>query len=345
MRVSLVIPAFNRERTVAESIESVLRQGVDDIEVIVVDDGSTDGTKDVVQKIALSDKRVLYIRQENGGVSAARNKGLDVASGEAVMFLDSDDVLPLGSLKVLIGVQRQTQCTMAAGSFLYSRSASTKKAGGSRVYGVLQGSAAQVRIKGASDLEKHFAHYMDDKTFLSVCGKLYSACVIKKAGLRFEKGVNVGEDLLFNLAFFTQTLDICIVDTPCYIYRVDSSNSSLSTRVDFTRIEGAKMLYEKSKQFAQTMGMAASAQKTLLKHYWRTLFVLFEKIPSLNDPRVKAVFHKEDPLVMATLKTNARGDKEFLLYKISCALSGGGVIMPRLTVALRHLYRKVARRT
>lgn len=87
--VSVIIPAFNREKVLKRAIESCLNQTVTDIEVIVIDDGSTDGTKEVVESI--SDSRVKYIYQENAGACAARNYGIREASGEYIAFQDSDD--------------------------------------------------------------------------------------------------------------------------------------------------------------------------------------------------------------------------------------------------------------
>ena len=92
VRFSAVIPAFNRERCIGAAIESVLRQTYPVHEVIVVDDGSTDGTPAVVAHAAQRDSRVRYLRQLNGGAAAARNRGIEVASGDWIAFLDSDDI-------------------------------------------------------------------------------------------------------------------------------------------------------------------------------------------------------------------------------------------------------------
>jgi glycosyltransferase involved in cell wall biosynthesis len=87
--VSVVIPTYNRAATVVEAVESALAQTVAPAEVIVVDDGSTDGTR---ERLAPYAGRIVYLRQENKGVSAARNAGVGAATGELIAFLDSDDV-------------------------------------------------------------------------------------------------------------------------------------------------------------------------------------------------------------------------------------------------------------
>ena|SRR5579859_8189540 len=87
-KVSVIIPTYNRERFVAKAIESVLNQTFDDLEVIVIDDGSTDGTRRILESYG---ERIRFICQENAGASAARNTGIEAAKGEWLAFLDSDD--------------------------------------------------------------------------------------------------------------------------------------------------------------------------------------------------------------------------------------------------------------
>lgn len=90
--ISVIMPAYNASRTIADSIESILRQDYENIEVIVVDDGSVDDTLRIAEKISDKDSRVRLFHKKNGGVSSARNMALTKAIGEHVAFLDADDV-------------------------------------------------------------------------------------------------------------------------------------------------------------------------------------------------------------------------------------------------------------
>lgn len=92
--VSVITPTFNRSAWVADAVRSVLDQTLREVQHVVVDDGSTDGTFEVLQELAASDDRVLVARQEHLGPSAARNRALSMATGTYVTFLDSDDLLP-----------------------------------------------------------------------------------------------------------------------------------------------------------------------------------------------------------------------------------------------------------
>jgi glycosyltransferase involved in cell wall biosynthesis len=106
--VSIIMPSFNTERYVAESIRSVIGQTFTDWELLVVDDGSVDRTAEVVQRFAVADARIRYIRRENGGQGAARNTGLREASGALVAFLDADDLWLPQKLERQLAVMKDT---------------------------------------------------------------------------------------------------------------------------------------------------------------------------------------------------------------------------------------------
>jgi glycosyltransferase involved in cell wall biosynthesis len=115
-RVSVVIPCYNQARFLGEAMESVLSQGYTDFEIIVVDDGSKDGTQEVAAGYAKESSRVRLVSQENRGLAAARNRGLAEARGEYVVFLDSDDRLVGGALEVGVReLEAHPECAFASG--------------------------------------------------------------------------------------------------------------------------------------------------------------------------------------------------------------------------------------
>ena len=115
VKVSVIMPAYNRETYIRESIDSVLAQRFTDFELIVVDDGSTDTTAEVVQ--SYTDRRIRLIRQRNQGVSVARNTGLEAARGQFISFLDSDDLYYPDFLDVLFRLIRSTETEMVFSDF------------------------------------------------------------------------------------------------------------------------------------------------------------------------------------------------------------------------------------
>lgn len=96
-KVSIIIPTYNAARFIKETIDSALAQTYSNIEVVIVNDGSTDNTEEVI-KDYLSDKKIIYVKQENGGISKARNRGVANSSGEYIAFLDADDIALLNRI-------------------------------------------------------------------------------------------------------------------------------------------------------------------------------------------------------------------------------------------------------
>ena len=118
--ISIIIPLYNKEASIAQALDSVMAQECQDFEVVVVDDGSTDGGAAVVENYG--DPRIRLVRQENAGVSAARNRGIEEARGEYVAFLDADDVWMPGFLSEIVALQKEfPQCRAQATAYINNR--------------------------------------------------------------------------------------------------------------------------------------------------------------------------------------------------------------------------------
>ena len=112
-KVSVVVPAYNCEGFLPETLDCLLTQSLKDIQIIIVDDGSTDGTPAMVDRFAAQDKRVTAIHKENGGVSSARNQGIELAEGRYILFLDSDDLLSQTALEEMYNALENTGSDLA----------------------------------------------------------------------------------------------------------------------------------------------------------------------------------------------------------------------------------------
>jgi IS5 family transposase len=115
-QVSVIVPVYNVEGYLADCLESVLSQQGIDFELVVINDGATDGSLEIAQKFAERDTRVKLFTFENGGLSIARNRGIEKATGQYIQFLDSDDMLPVGSLKNAVATIESKQLDMLLGS-------------------------------------------------------------------------------------------------------------------------------------------------------------------------------------------------------------------------------------
>ena len=106
--VTVIVPTYNTSKYIKKCIDSILNQTFKNIELIVIDDGSTDNTKDIIEKV--NDKRLKYVYKENGGVSSARNLGIDLSTGNYIMFVDSDDYIDKDFIEVVHNYATKTEC-------------------------------------------------------------------------------------------------------------------------------------------------------------------------------------------------------------------------------------------
>ena len=169
--ISIIVPVYNTERFLAETLDSVLAQTIGNYEVILVDDGSTDGSAKIVRDYCARDYRFRPLYMTNNGVSAARNEGLRIASGRYVVFLDSDDTLPPDALENMYRVitEKRADCVF----------------GGVREEDVF----GSVTPKGAKYIsEKEYISRYDRNIIytLSVCNKMFDLNVIRKHKLEFR---------------------------------------------------------------------------------------------------------------------------------------------------------------
>ncbi len=186
--VSVVIPVYNAARTVAGCIASVQAQTLTDWECICVNDGSKDHTLEVLQSLAQKDYRIRIIDKPNGGVSSARNRGMDEARGETVFFLDADDTINPTCLEDLYNCRKKTSTNWCACNAI--------------VY--VDGS---VNSEAFSDLSKRSEDYVIEKSSFAknlsrietwvVWGKVYDLKWLRQTGIRFNPALAVGEDSFF----------------------------------------------------------------------------------------------------------------------------------------------------
>ena len=195
--VSIIIPAYNTEPHIHRAIESCLRQTYTNIEVLVIDDGSTDGTLKVAQSYTDKDGRISVFHQENGGVSSARNYGIREAKGEYMIFLDSDDWLEDDAVEILHDAQvKYPDKLVLADRYFVNLSEEDGKfhrmprhrLGHSEVFDLKEA------ISAMSALE-----------LFSSCYILYSADILEKHDLSFNKKIHYGEDSIFVFQYLCMT--------------------------------------------------------------------------------------------------------------------------------------------
>lgn len=200
--VSVIIPVYNIENYIANCLESLLVQSYGQLEIICVDDGSTDGSAQVIRSFAEKDSRIIYLSQPNSGVSSARNKGLEAATGDFVFFLDGDDYLHAQAIEILVDGALQTGAEMVCSDYTVTESLDEKGEPISR-YSFSKTDFNSLFTKG--------------KTLGKCCfAKLIKADVAKR--VRFFDGIAMGEDGCYVALLLNEGINVSVTDAPLYYY-------------------------------------------------------------------------------------------------------------------------------
>ncbi|MDD6889867.1 MAG: glycosyltransferase family A protein [Bacteroidales bacterium] len=212
-RFSFIIPVYNVSPYLRECLDSILSQDYCDFEVCIVDDGSTDESSMICDEYAARDRRIKLCHQQNGGVSVARNKALEMATGEYIWFVDADDHILPGALEYLVTVIRSSGCD----TVFFGADRLTKKA--------------------------RFQYDCTDKDdFLSshvcYCNPLmiFKREIISNCNIHFTIGMKMGEDLEFQYKYLLHCTNIIAIPYNFYYIRErndSASRSSASTQNDF----------------------------------------------------------------------------------------------------------------
>lgn len=217
--VSVIIPVFNATKVISRGIECVLAQSFRDFELILVDDGSTDGSGAVCDDYSHRDCRVKVIHQENAGVSAARNAGLKSARGEWVTFVDSDDLVLDCFLQSLVDtVTADNRIDLAYCGYAIVERNTTIKTYQSTTY-----------------IGKDQIHDALSKTNLlyrcSPWAKLFRRSIIEDNGLRFDEKLSISEDRLFLYNYLMYVRGVAVTSQVGYLYGSFSPTSLKHKRV------------------------------------------------------------------------------------------------------------------
>jgi CDP-glycerol glycerophosphotransferase len=223
-RISVVVPIYNVERYLDECLRSVADQTVTDLEVVMVDDGSTDGSTAIAEAYARRDDRFRLVTQPNGGLSKARNTGTEHARGEFLVFLDSDDVLPLNAYELLLGALDQTGSDFATGNVhRLSRWGTTPALFLARAF-------AETRLK---------THVTRNRTLLAdrtAWNKLWRRSFWDRHGFRFPEG-RLYEDSPVTLPAHFAAASVDVIADPVYYWRVrEGVDRSITQRRLETRV-------------------------------------------------------------------------------------------------------------
>jgi len=224
IKISIIIPVYNVEKYLERCIKSVLSQSLRDIEIFLIDDGSADKSWEIIQKFSKKDKRIVAIQQNNAGAAIARNRGLELAKGEYIGFVDSDDYVDRDYFEELY------------------KTAVKRKADITRAY-------VKSEIETSEDYQiDHSAEGYDNYYNVTLVNKalenklnltssnwlaIYKRTMLEKNKIRFMPDIRTGQDNIFNLhvSYFANRVEF--VESPTY-YHMNRRDGSLMTGYNFT---------------------------------------------------------------------------------------------------------------
>lgn len=272
-KISVIVPVYNVEKYLNRCIDSILNQTYKDFELIFVDDGSSDNSGAICDEYANKDNRIKVIHKENGGVSTARNAGLDIAQGEYIMFVDSDDFLTVDCLEILIKATDESVDLVAGGYVTINFKPLKNKLV----------SKAKFLKDAIVDAEGFIANVTDEiinsndgSVFLVPWGKLYKTTLLHENNIRYITGVKHSEDTMFNFEFYSYVKKAAFVKECIYNYdRTVFGAASCGYEDD--QIENSLLLIKKYKEWLGKLGDKYNWEKycTLKLHETLEHFLYF----------------------------------------------------------------------
>ena len=216
-KITVIVPVYNVEHYLSKCLDSILKQTYQNLEIIVVNDGSTDNSGGICQEYAQKDSRIIYIEKENGGLSDARNAGLDRMTGSYVTFVDSDDWIEQDYVEVLYNKLTEYQADVSVGNY-YSYNEDE-----GMYYFHINGDSYYEKVFDNVSIFENLYESQEMKSFalISAWGKLYKASLFDY--IRFDKG-KLGEDGYMNQKLYLLVQKVIYINQGLYAYRQRSGS-------------------------------------------------------------------------------------------------------------------------
>ncbi|MDR1753719.1 MAG: glycosyltransferase [Eubacterium sp.] len=211
--ISVIIPVYKVEKYIRKCLGSVINQTYKNLEIILVDDGSPDNCGNICDEYAFLDKRIIVVHKENGGLSDARNAAIDIAKGEFITFVDSDDWISENMIELLYNdiVKNDSDISVTNPVYYFENTGLEKK-----------GKFNKQKFCGSFSVEEALNGMFSAKIFdVTAWAKLYKASLFN--GIRYPKGlINEDEDVTYKLIFFSKSVSVIEEELYYYLQRGES---------------------------------------------------------------------------------------------------------------------------
>lgn len=257
-KISIVIPVYNAEKTIGNILEKLINQSYSNIEIIVVDDGSLDGSLGILYDLEGRDPRIIVVSQVNAGASAARNAGIRKSTGDFVTFIDSDDDVSVNIISELAGYATANIDTdfVMCGMIM----------GGQNI------SAPDAVVEGEGNIISYTLNSLLTKNLMyGPCCKLFRREIVVNNKLEFPVDVKYGEDTIFVLSYLSKVKKIQITSKLLYTYQITSDGLSATSN---SVLEYRKARLRALKAFKKNVPLAPEVRITyyLLRMRWAVAY-------------------------------------------------------------------------
>ena len=302
-KVSIIIPVYNVEKYIDRCMKSVLEQSLSDIEIILINDGSTDNCPTICDNYAKKDSRIKVIHKENQGLGFARNSGLDIATGKYIAFLDSDDYVDTNTYKRVYEELERAQAQMCIFSYI------DKKDSGEEIKQIIpignttltKKDIVSVGLLGMIGSEPEY--FNDTYIGMSVWKCVYSREVIEEHKIRFKSEKEfISEDIIFQMLIMPYINRIITLEDTLYYYCENAGSMSLTKKYSEDKFERYKTLYLKELDMLAALNIKDEGQIRATRMFLGNIRVCIKQIAnnqSLDKRRKKDLISEicEDKIV------------------------------------------------
>jgi len=281
-KVSVIVPVYNVEAYLTECLNSIVNQTFDDIEIILVDDGSTDLSGNIMNEFAKKDSRIIIYSQLNQGVSAARNSGISLASGEYILFVDSDDSILENSIETIYKQATETNADIVIGNVLYCYQ-------DGRQIKAFHRTQEMNNIIISGDI--CFMKLMEVNAYPPLTYLLFiKREFLKKNELYFKKDV-IHEDELWCVQALFNAKRVSLIDFYYYLYR-QREGSIMNSDNNLFRINSLLIVVPELDRFAQELYKKDNISKDSIGYIYLRIFVIYHVMGKLIKKENKNLLSK-----------------------------------------------------
>ncbi len=320
--VTIIVPIYKVEKYLPKCIESLIHQTYENLEIILVNDGSPDNCGEICDKYSKKDNRIQVIHKQNGGLSDARNKAIKIAKGDYILLADSDDWIPLDAVENMYSLAKEKECDIVVGQANIVYELKEKK----------EIKENEAYIKEYSNKEALEVMLYNSEITNMACNKLYKRQLFN--GIEYPVG-KLYEDLATTYKLIAKSKKVVVTSKKTYNYLIDRNDSIMNTKFNINRMQ-ALQFTEKILQFVRE-NYPDIEKAAISRLYMECIFILL-KLPYAKEykeenRKIKRYLRKYRIRVLSNSKVPKK-------QKMLCIVAIGGRIPLRMIWNLKETMKK-----